>query len=261
MNINKLKISISKFYPINLLEEEGVGQTYEYFVKWRMLRNFFKNNSFPKSMLIAGLPSKYGLSLDLLMLANFFGCSVTVVDERNANIKRLERAVFLLSAQKILSVKDISFVKVNNLLELEKTVRKRFDLVCNSEVLQRLSSLDLNIFLQILSNLSPIGIFFAPNKYNLGHIKFSKLQTLGEEEIIDALDDKMKIISSGYLDFPPFSPGLERSDNARQKAANSRLEKLAMKILEYWGSVEVLSPFFLKKRQSHIIYFIINLKI
>lgn len=258
MNIDKLKMKITKFYPINLLEGEGVGQTYEYFVKWRMFNRFFKNRPFPKNMLIAGLPSKYGLSLDLLMLANFFRCPVTIADERKVNIERLRKVVFLLCKQKVLSIRDISFVEVHSLLDLEKSIAEKFDLVINSEVLQRLSSSDLKIFFRKIAYLSSFGIFFVPNRYNLGHAKLSKLKTLGIKDIENAVDDTIEIISSGYLDFPPFPPGLKRSDAARQKAASSRLEKLAMKILEYWGRLETFLPFFIRKRQSHIIYFIIN---
>jgi len=259
MNINELKINISKFYPINLLEGEGVGQTYEYFVKWRVFNRFFKNRPFPKNILIAGLPSKYGLSLDLLMLANFFKCSATIIDEREENIERFKKIVLLLQKQNILSIKDISFVKVNSLVDLGKNITKKFDLVINSEVLQRLSPVDLKIFLQRLANLASLGIFFVPNKYNSGHIKLSKLATLGTEEVKRAINDRMKIVSKGYLDFPPFPPGLQRSETARQRAADSKLERIAMKSLEWWGIIEIFFPPFIKKRQSHIIYFIIRL--
>ena len=45
---------------LNLLEGEGLGTSYEYYVKFRRLKRFILSVGPPKKILIAGLPERYG---------------------------------------------------------------------------------------------------------------------------------------------------------------------------------------------------------
>jgi hypothetical protein len=80
-----------------LAEGEGVGTAYEYFAKRLALGRWLKQVGRPVRMLVAGLPQKYGSSLDFLLLAEELGAEVTVVDERpsalqNCNLRWKRRS-------------------------------------------------------------------------------------------------------------------------------------------------------------------------
>ena len=64
----KIKYDIKSLYAINLVEGEGLGTAYEYYAKFRKLENFINSIKKPKRILIAGLPEKYGLSMDFFLL-------------------------------------------------------------------------------------------------------------------------------------------------------------------------------------------------
>ena len=78
-------------YPVNLIEGEGIGATYEYFAKWELLRSILAKTTIPQKILVAGIPGKYGLSLDFILLAEQCAAEITVLDERTENICRLEQ--------------------------------------------------------------------------------------------------------------------------------------------------------------------------
>ena len=64
------KRSIKSLYPLALAEGEGVGTAYEYFAKRLHLARWLKGTKPPQHILIAGLPEKYGASLDFMLLAS-----------------------------------------------------------------------------------------------------------------------------------------------------------------------------------------------
>ncbi len=61
--------SIKALYALALAEGEGMGTAYEYYAKRLILGRWLAERPRPASILIAGLPQKYGASLDLLLLA------------------------------------------------------------------------------------------------------------------------------------------------------------------------------------------------
>ena len=91
-------ISIKELYVLALAEGEGVGTAYEYFAKRLTLARWLKGGKRPSSILIAGLPQKYGTSLDFLQLADELGAAVTIADERPFALEKLQGA--LQAAQK-----------------------------------------------------------------------------------------------------------------------------------------------------------------
>jgi hypothetical protein len=74
--------SIKDLYALALAEGEGMGTAYKYYVKRLILRRFLDGRLQPRSILIAGLPEKYGASLDFVLLGSELGATITVVDDR-----------------------------------------------------------------------------------------------------------------------------------------------------------------------------------
>jgi hypothetical protein len=86
-------ISIKSLYALALAEGEGVGTAYEYYAKRLTLARWLKQVGRPVRMLVAGLPQKYGSSLDFLLLAEELGVAVTVVDERPFALDKLQSSL------------------------------------------------------------------------------------------------------------------------------------------------------------------------
>src|SRR5690606_30513282 len=74
--------SIKALYALALAEDEGVGTAYEYFAKRLVLRPWLRQQPPVRRLLVAGLPEKYGASLDHLLLAEELGATAVVVDDR-----------------------------------------------------------------------------------------------------------------------------------------------------------------------------------
>ena len=87
--------TIKDLYALALAEGEGMGTAYEYYAKRLALGRWLKARPRPASILVAGLPEKYGASLDFLLLAGELGAAVTVVDDRPAALDRLRGALDL----------------------------------------------------------------------------------------------------------------------------------------------------------------------
>jgi hypothetical protein len=64
----------------------------------------------------------------------------------------------------------------------------------------------------------------------------------------------LTVCEAGYLDLPPFPPGLQRSAGVKERAAESRVERLIMRGLEWWIRIERSLPRFVKRRFGHIVY-------
>jgi hypothetical protein len=64
----------------------------------------------------------------------------------------------------------------------------------------------------------------------------------------------LEVLSSGYVDLPPFPPGVTRSEEAKERAAESKVERLAMGILEAWSMGERFLPRALRRRFAHLVW-------
>jgi hypothetical protein len=69
-----------------------------------------------------------------------------------------------------------------------------------------------------------------------------------------------RILSSGYCDIPPFPPGLQRSSEAKENALYSPIERVAMRVLEWWCLCEHWMPAPIQKRWAHLIYVVLDLR-
>ena len=62
------------------------------------------------------------------------------------------------------------------------------------------------------------------------------------------------LVDAGYVDMPPFPPGLTRSADQRKRAAAGHLEGLAMVGLCYYAKFESYFPSAWRRDHSHIVY-------
>jgi len=96
-------LTVKSLYPLALAEGEGVGTAYEYFAKRLALRRWLGKVPASPRLLIAGLPQKYGTSLDFFLLAAELGAQLTVADDRHWALEKAANAVASAQAQGLLS--------------------------------------------------------------------------------------------------------------------------------------------------------------
>ena len=100
---------------------------------------------------------------------------------------------------------------------------------------------------------------FMPNKANEAHVGISGLDGLHLHELRTLLLDGgaasgHALQASGYIDMPPFPPGITRSEEQREQATSGLLEGVAMWGLGIYARLEKFLPINLRARQSHIVY-------
>lgn len=254
----KIERDIKSLYALNLVEGEGLGTAYEYFVKLRKLKRFINSIQKPKRILIAGLPERYGLSMDFFLLGQILQAETVVVDERSEVLEKAQKVLRTLRAQKIFDERNVTCLKVEEMAEFnkEKPSPGLFDLALSSEVLQRLDKAQ-GTYISNLKKVSKNFALFVPNQGNESHARISELKGVYLRDMLRYCyegDLRIHIFDHGYLDMPPFPPGLKRSQQKRERAATSRLTTLMMKGLETYSLCEDLIPKFLKKKKAHIVY-------
>lgn len=251
------RISIKSFYTLALAEGEGVGTAYEYFAKRLVLSPWLAAFARPRTILVAGLPQKYGASLDFLQLAADYAAPVTVADERPQALARLEAALAALPAGQLGRLRP-RLIQVQSLPALAE-VAGAYDLALSSEVLQRLSSTERLAYFRRLQQLAPAIALFAPNGANHAHTTISGLGGLRRQEMNALLATlpfapQLPPPQSDYVDMPPFPPGITRDEAQREQANSGTLEAVAMWGLQGYARLERLLPRALRRSQAHIVY-------
>jgi hypothetical protein len=246
-------VSIKDLYRLALAEGEGVGTAYEYYAKRLNLDRWLKEGKRPERILIAGLPEKYGASLDFFFLAHELGAGLVVVDDRPEAVARAQAAVAVAQSQGLMAGLETEFMIAADLAGLPAGPEGP-DLVLSSETLQRLPAGLRLPFWQRLVSLSPAVAVFAPNADNPAHTNLSGLDGLHLDELRSLLANTEGQCTSGYIDLPPFPPGMIRSEEQRQRASSGRLEGLAMWGLGRYARLERWLPTALRRRFSHIVY-------
>jgi hypothetical protein len=94
---------------------------------------------------------------------------------------------------------------------------------------------------------------FAPNGDNPAHATLSGLASLRLDEMRSLAQDAPGA-RVGYIDMPPFPPGLTRSSEQRTQASTGLVEGIAMWGLGLYARMESLFPIRLRRKQSHIVY-------
>jgi hypothetical protein len=248
-------ISIKALYPLALAEGEGVGTAYEYFAKRLALARYLSTRPRGGRLLVAGLPEKYGSSLDFLLLAEELALRPVVVDERPSALEKLTRSLEAAQAHGLLRGIRPELIQVPGLAEVPESAG-RFDLAVSSEVLQRLPAGDRSHYACTLLERATAVALFAPNAGNASHTGISGLSGLTPAEMASLFGAETShiTVACDYLDMPPFPPGITRSDSQREQAGSGRLEAAAMWALGYYARLERFVPRSIRRRQAHIVY-------
>jgi hypothetical protein len=241
-------LSIKTLYALALAEGEGVGTGYEYFAKRLVLRSWLAKRPSPKRILIAGLPEKYGSSLDFLLLAQEFGAAVEVVDERPSALEKAQRSLAQAQTAGLLLGVAPTFALVNRWGEMGNG---RYDLILSSETVQRLGETERQDFVTGVMGRGTGVALFTPNGDNPAHVSHSGLSGVTLAELRELLPTAAR---SGYIDMPPFPPGITRTDDQREQATSGKLEAFAMWGLGFYAQMEWLIPTAIRRKQSHIVY-------
>jgi hypothetical protein len=241
--------SIKSLYPFALAEGEGIGTAYEYVAKARVLDGLISRVSTvgrrPR-IVVAGLPQKYGTSLDFAILAQQMGAETVIVDERPSALERARNAIESLQRTGALPGLHPEFrqVSLSALAEVGTC-----DAVLSSEVLQRVEPPLRRDWVMALRGLASTGALFVPNADNRAHLDISGLPGVTRSEMHALFADARL----AYVDMPPFPPGITRNPEQRQKASSGAMEAMAMRVLDAYCYAERLVPDPLKKRVAHIV--------
>jgi NAD(P)-dependent dehydrogenase (short-subunit alcohol dehydrogenase family) len=241
--------SVKDLYPLALAEGEGMGTAYEYVAKRLRLGRWLAAQERPRSLLVAGLPERYGLSLDFLLLAAEWGAAVTVVDDRAERLAQLEEALGRVTTPDGRPLPRPAVIRAAPEGAVGLDVH---DLGLSSEVLQRLEPRTREQYVARLRSAVGRLALFVPNADNPAHTTRSGLSGLGRDELARLVGGGEAQV--GYVDMPPFPPGITRSDAQREQATQGLFEAAVMWGLGGYARAERRLPEGLRRRQSHIVY-------
>ena len=254
MAISKL----DRLLELALKQGEGFGTAYEYYVKLHLLRKFFaKTDCQPKSILIAGLPEKYGYSLDIALLSQDLNAELTVLDDREDCLDKFTK---LSQELGILDVEHCKLVSVSDWANL--SLNKEYDLIVSCEVLQRLNDSQRISYVRDLALMAKCLAIFTPNSGNRSHTKLSRLNSLSIQELIAFISKTdLHVFDTDYLDAPPFPSGVKiNRDTHQNQQYNKYFHKAMIVLLSTWTRVERICPRLIMKRFSHIVYILATRK-
>lgn len=261
------KYSIKSLYPLALAEGEGVGTAYEYYAKRRQLARWLQREKDIQRILIAGLPEKYGASLDFMLLASEYGASLTIVDNRQLALDKAAEALRKSQANGFLRNLQPEYIQIDHMGSLG-SVDGFYDLALSSETIQRLTKKERVHFMLGLLRLTPLVTIFTPNDENPAHTSQSGLSGVRlaelEDDIGQALDllqnaSTRAFMQTGYIDLPPFPPGITRTDEQRQHATSGKGEAIAMWGLGYYARLEPMIPLRWRRKYAHIVFALIKI--
>jgi hypothetical protein len=245
--------SVAELYPVALLEGEGMGTAYEYAVKIAVLQRVAGICGSRGRVLIGGLPEKYGYDLGTALLAAARNCEITVVDHRPEVLYAFDELIVRL-AQIVEGVSPEEFETrpVESLAVPVEEGDPTYDLWVSTSAIQCLDRDGLASYLVRVRAHSRFAVLFAPNSGNDAHMTISGLDGFRLSQFTEMCTRAgLQVIEAGYLDLPPFPPGIQRSEEAKARASSSPVERLAMAVLQGWGRLERYLPRGLKRRYSH----------
>lgn len=247
--------SVVDLYPIALLEGQGMGTAYEYSAKLKLLQRVVAATCPPQRLIIGGLPEDYGVDLDFALLAAQYNCQTIVADDRVPLLENFARA---LKLPPLAVLADPGRFKVRHLETLARPTRSDdapFDLWVTTSAIQRLDNGELAGYLAQVREKSRHAVLLVPNKANREHLTISGMDGFFLPDLVATCQRAgLTVREASYLDVAPFPPGLQRSAEAKEKAADSPVERFAMRGLEWWIHAERFLPHFIKRRFGHIAY-------
>ncbi|MBK8430453.1 MAG: hypothetical protein IPL28_03770 [Chloroflexi bacterium] len=239
--------TIKTLYPLALAEGEGVGTAYEYVAKRLVLRPWLNKQPTPKHILLAGLPQKYGSSLDFFLLAHELGAQLTIAETDPALLAKAERALKNIQQKGQWRTLRPRWQLLNSWSDLGG---QQFEVAFCSEVLQRLPQAERPSYVQAIQQVVGRWALFCPNADNAAHLNLSGLGGVGLAEV-QALFPQCP---AHYIDMPPFPPGITRTDSQREQATSGTAEAIAMWGLGYYARAEKWLPTAVRRRYAHIVY-------
>lgn len=246
--------TIKDLYVLALAEGEGVGTAYEYYAKRLTLLPWLAGGVQPESILIAGLPEKYGSSLDFLLLGAEMGCRITVIDDRQSALTKLTRALKELQEIHYSPELQASLYQTGDIGRLTE-LSGQFDLILSSEVLQRLDPGQRASYVKRLRELSPRVALFAPNVDNEAHVGLSGLGGVQLSELDNLINQGSGAENkSNFIDMPPFPPGITRTSTQREEATTGKGEAFAMWGLGVYAHLERFVPAAIRRKWAHIVF-------
>lgn len=255
--VNSLSHSfdVANLYPIALLEGEGMGTAYEYSAKLKLLQRTVATIPHLQRLIIGGLPEDYGIDLDLALLAARYGCQTVVVDDRPSLLEAFANALTSPPLAELVDPDRFEMRLLQTLAQPARSGDARFDLWITTSAIQRLDDSELAEYLAHVREKSRQAVLLAPNKANKEHLSLSGLDGFFLPDLVGLCQQAGLVVRhSGYLDIPPFPPGLQRSAEAKEKAAKSFLDRLIMRGLEWWSRGERFLPHSIQRRFAHLAY-------
>ena len=245
--------SIRSLYSLALAEGEGMGTAYEYFVKRLVLAPWLAKLARPKRLLIAGLPEKFGFSLDLLLLGHDMAIpEIVIIDERSSALEGMRRSLAVAQANDELiqfEPRSLLVSEIDKMTELTAD----FGLGLSFGVLQRLDPTPRRGYIERLKSLTGNFALFAPNADDPSYERIG-MAVLTLTDFRQLIESVARIEHSGYIDMPPWPPGITQSSAQRAHTAGSPFAGLAMSILQQYARLEKIFPFNWRKRRSHNLY-------
>lgn len=247
MNASPHRYSFRNFVLPAFLEEEGLGTAYEYYTKYQILKNSMLARHVNR-LLIAGLPEKYGFSMDFTSYAIHSNAELTIMDDRPYKIAKHKLIMKKLFGKEAFD--KVKYVYVKSWLKPPYT--SFYDIALSCEVFQRFNEKEKESYVAFLGDSTNCIAIFVPNAANKAHATISKLKTVSLDELTNHFKLRFKINKRGYLDMPPSPPGryASRSHN------NTLAKRLSTQILEawYWLIESTASNAIPVKRFYHLVY-------
>lgn len=258
-NPQRFPFSVAKLYPVALAEGEGMGTAYEYSVKLKMLRRVVAKVGAPTRMFIGGLPEAYGIDLCLGVLGAFCGCRTVVADDRQPLLDAFHQALASPTMSDFVELDLFEMRRLEALSQPCAADEEPYDLWVSTTALQRLDAEEQVTYLTQVREKSRHAVIMAPNKSNKAHLTISGLDGIFLSDLVATCEQAgLTVIGTGYQDVPPFPPGIKRSEEAKAKASESKIERFMMHVLEGWVRGERLLPAFIKRRHGHMAYVVVQ---
>lgn len=253
-----LPASVVDLYPLALWEGEGLGTAYEYSVKLKLLRRVVSAVGSPRRVFIGGLPEAYGVDLSLALLAEWYDCQVVVAEDREPLLQTFFRGLEAPPLAGWIDPKRFEMRLLETLARPTLPGDEPFDLWVTTSSIQRLDAAGREAYMAQVRATARSAVIMVPNKDNRAHATITHIDGIYLPELVALCQHSGLVVrEAGYLDLPPFPPGITRSDQAKESAANSPVERLIMVGLEGMAWVERFWPRFVKRPFSHIAYAVV----